>query len=92
MLTSLSNVVIALIELIEAEVRSARKGVLQVGVAIMFLWLAGTLLLAAIGLCVWAFYLAIVSALSPSGAALICALFVIVLSGGTLWLARIQMR
>ena len=57
MLTPLSDFAIAFVELIEAEVRAARKGVVKLGVAVVLVILAGVLFLAALTLFLNVLYL-----------------------------------
>ena len=88
MLTPLSDFAIALVELIEAEVRSARKGVVKLGVALILVLLAGVLFLAAITLFLNVFYLWLLGIMTQISALFLCGLAALALSGGMLWFVR----
>ncbi|NLB83019.1 MAG: hypothetical protein GX791_02105 [Synergistaceae bacterium] len=85
MLTPLSNFAIALVELVEAEVRSARKGVVKLGVAVMLVILAGILFLAALTLFLNVFYLWLLGTMTQISALFLCGVVTLALAGGLLW-------
>ena len=87
MLTPLSDFAIALVELVEAEVRAARKGVVKLGVAVVLVILAGILFLAALTLFLNVFYLWLLGTMTQISALFLCGVVTLALSGGMLWYA-----
>lgn len=85
MLTPLSDFAIALVELIEAEVRAARKGVVKLGVAVVLVILAGILFLAALTLFLNVLYLWLLSTMTQISAFFLCGVVTLALAGGLLW-------
>lgn len=88
MLGALSDFVIALLDLLEAEAKSARKGVFKLAVSLTLLSLAGLLALGALGLFVAALYLYLITIVSAALSAFLCGLLVIVIAGVFVWNAR----
>ena len=88
MLTPLSNLAIALVELAEAEVRAVRKGIVKLGVALVLVLLAGVLFLAAITLFLNVFYLWLLGTMTQISALFLCGVVVLAISGGMLWYVR----
>jgi hypothetical protein len=84
----LADLIIALLELLEAEVRALRSGSFRLGLSLVLLGTAGILLVVGIGLILWAFYLYVAILLSPSTATLITGVVTLLVSGGLLWSAR----
>lgn len=91
MLSAFSEFIIALIELVEAELRSARKESFRLGLGLMFFSIAATLFIAAIALILYSIYLVLSSVVYPSSAVFICSLIILGMAGGFLWLAKIKM-
>ena len=87
MLTPLSDFAIALVELVEAEVRAARKGVVKLGVAVVLVILAGILFLAALTLFLNVLYLWLLGTMTQISALFLCGVVTLALSGGMLWYA-----
>lgn len=87
MLTPLSNFAIALVELVEAEVHAARKGVVKLGVAVVLVILAGILFLAALTLFLNVLYLWLLGTMTQISALFLCGVVTLALSGGMLWYA-----
>ena len=87
MLTPLSDFAIALVELVEAEVRAARKGVVKLGVAVVLVILAGILFLAALTLFQNVLYLWLLGTMTQISALFLCGVVTLALSGGMLWYA-----
>ena len=87
MLTPLSDFAIALVELVEAEVRAARKGVVKLGVAVVLVILAGILFLAALTLFLNVLYLWLLGTMTQISALFLCGVVTLALSGGLLWYA-----
>ena len=85
MLTPLSDFAIALVELVEAEVRAARKGVVKLGVAVVLVILAGILFLAALTLFLNVFYLWLLGTMTQISALFLCGVVTLSLAGGLLW-------
>ncbi|GAB1400311.1 hypothetical protein MASR2M79_11510 [Aminivibrio sp.] len=85
MLTPLSDFAIALVELVEAEVRAARKGVVKLGVAVVLVILAGILFLAALTLFLNVLYLWLLGTMTQTSALFLCGVVTLSLAGGLLW-------
>jgi hypothetical protein len=83
-----SDFLIALVELLEAEGRAAKRHVLRAGAGLGLLFAAIVLFLAGMGFLVAAAYVTLAGALSPSVALVICGAVVLVLGGATTWIAR----
>ncbi|MEZ5537842.1 MAG: hypothetical protein R3F02_19740 [Thiolinea sp.] len=81
----LTETIISLFELAEAEGRLLRQKVLQTFVVALLLLVAAMMLLAAMGLLVTALYYALLNLLPPSLVFLSMALLSLGLAGGTLW-------
>lgn len=83
MLRSLVAILGALLDLVEAEARAARRAARRIGMAVAFTAIgAGVmtgLALAGTGFLVWSLYLWLAALLPPAGAALV--------AGGALWFA-----
>ncbi len=88
MLTPLSDFAIAFVELIEAEVRAARKGVVKLGVAVVLVILAGVLFLAALTLFLNVLYLWLLGVMTQISALFFCGMVTLALAGGILWFVR----
>lgn len=91
MVQHLAALVIALIELVEAEADRLKlgvRGLLVTGaLAAVGASVGAAMLVAASGFLLWAFYLALLSAVAAAWAALIVGLVVWLLIGGGAWLA-----
>jgi hypothetical protein len=87
-LRGLAELIIALLELLEAEARALRSGLFRFGLSLLFLGAAGTLMLAGVGLIVRALYLYLAISLSPPMATLITGVVTLLVSGGLVWSAR----
>ncbi len=88
MLTPLSDFAIALVELAEAEVRAARKGIVKLGVALVLVLLAGILFLAALTFFFNVLYLWLLGTMTQISALFLCGLVALAISGGLLWFVR----
>lgn len=88
MLGALSDFLIALLELLEAEARSARKGIVELSISLLLVGLAGALLLGAIGFLIWALFLLIDPHLPRAASAVICAVVVLLFAGALLFSAK----
>ena len=86
-MSAVADLVIALVELLEAEGRALRRALLGAGVGLGLVVAATVLALAGLGLCVWSAYLYLGTLLEPALAALATGTLTLVLSGGLLWLA-----
>jgi hypothetical protein len=87
-LRGLAELIIALLELLEAEARALRSGSFRLGLSLALLGTAGTLTLVGLGLLLWALYLYLVIFLSQPTASLITGVVTLLLSGGLVWSAR----
>lgn len=92
MLRALSDYVIAMLELLEAEAKNAQKGLVKLGISLTLVSVAGLLLLAAAAFFVWSLYIYLLTVMAAAPATLICGLLLLVLAGGLLWLASRQVR
>jgi hypothetical protein len=87
-LRGLVELIIALLELLEAEARALRSGALRFGLSLGLLGAAGLLMLGGAGLILWALYLYLAIFLSPATATLITGVVTLLVSGGLVWSAR----
>ena len=84
----LTELIIALLELLEAEARALRSGSFRLGLSLALLGTAGALMLVGVGLILRALYLYLVIFLSPPTATLITGIITLLVSGGLVWSAR----
>lgn len=87
-MTSLGEVVISTVELLEAEARKLRTNLRGVVVSLVLIGVAGVLLLGGLGWLVAAGYMQLRVWLDPAPAAALVGLGSILLAGGGLWWAR----
>ena len=84
----LTELIIALLELLEAEARALRSGSFRLGVSLVLLGTAGIFMFVGVGLILRALYLYLVIFLSPPTATLITGMATLLVSGGLVWSAR----
>ncbi|HSF31118.1 MAG TPA: hypothetical protein VLK82_11705 [Candidatus Tectomicrobia bacterium] len=84
----LAELIIALLELLEAEARALRSGSFRLAVSLGLLATAGILALGGIGLVLWALYLYLAVFLGPPAATLITGIITLLASGGLVWSGR----
>lgn len=84
----MTNLLIALVELIEAEGRSLRKETIEVGFRLGALFFAGVLFAAGVAMFGWAVYQYLLTIMSASLAALLMGSVAILLGGGVIWQIR----
>ena len=84
----LTELIIALLELLEAEARALRAGSFRLGLSLALLGTAGILMLVGVGLILRALYLYLAIFLSPPTATLITGVVTLLVSGGLVWSAR----
>lgn len=87
MRAAFADVLIAALELLEAEARSARKGLMQMAGGAVLLVLAGLLALAAAAFLAWALLTALYPVMAPPLARLLTGVAVLIVAGGSLWAA-----
>jgi len=87
-LRGLAELIIALLELLEAEARALRAGSFRLGLSLALLGTAGILMLVGVGLILRALYLYLAIFLSPPTATLITGVVTLLVSGGLVWSAR----
>jgi len=87
-LRGLAELIIALLELLEAEARALRAGSFRLGLSLALLGTAGILMLVGVGLILRALYLYLAIFLSPPTATLITGMVTLLVSGGLVWTAR----
>ena len=85
---ALAELLIAFLELLEAEARALRSGTFRLGLSLALLGTAGTLALAGVSLIMWALYLYLAMVLSPPTTTLITGIVTLVVAGGLVWSAR----
>lgn len=84
----LTELIIALLELLEAEARALRSGSFRLGLSLALLGTAGILMLVGVWLILRALYLYLAIFLSPPTATLITGVVSLLVSGGLVWSAR----
>jgi hypothetical protein len=87
-LRALVELIIAFLELLEAEARALRSGSFRLGLSLALLGTAGTLALGGVALMLWAIYLYLAIVLSPPTATLITGIVTLLVAGGLVWSAR----
>jgi hypothetical protein len=87
-LRALVELIIAFLELLEAEARALRSGSFRLGLSLALLGTAGTLALGGVSLMLWAIYLYLAIVLSPPTATLITGIVTLLVAGGLVWSAR----
>ena len=85
---ALAELLIAFLELLEAEARALRSGAFRLGLSLALLGTAGTLALASVALIMWALYLYLAIILSPPTATLITGMVTLLVAGALVWSAR----
>ena len=85
---ALAELLIAFLELLEAEARALRSGAFRLGLSLALLGTAGTLALAGVALIMWALYLYLAIILSPPTATLITGMVTLLVAGALVWSAR----
>lgn len=85
---ALAELLIAFLELLEAEARALRSGAFRLGLSLALLGTAGTLALASVALIMWALYLYLAIILSPPTATLITGMVTLLVAGVLVWSAR----
>lgn len=88
MLERFTEYVIALLELLEAEGRSAGKGVVVIATRLALLVGGGLLVTVALFLFGWSLFLALEPVWGRAGAAFACAVLLLILGGGLMWFAN----
>ena len=84
----LAELIIALLELLEAEARALRSGSFRLGLSLALLGTAGILMLVGVWLILRALYLYLGIFLSPPTATLITGVVTLLVSGGLVWSVR----
>ena len=84
----LAELIIALLELLEAEARALRSGSFRLGLSLALLGTAGILMLVGVWLILRALYLYLAIFLSPPTATMITGVVTLLVSGGLVWSAR----
>jgi hypothetical protein len=87
-LRGLADLLIALLELLEAEARAFRSGLFRLSLSLVLLGAAGTLILVGVGLVLRSLYLYLAILLSPPTATLLTGIVTLLVSGGLVWGAR----
>jgi len=87
-LRALAELLIAFLELLEAEARALRSGTFRLGLSLALLGTAGTLAVVGVILIMWALYLYLAIILSPPTATLITGIVTLLVAGGLIWSAR----
>jgi hypothetical protein len=87
-LRGLAELIIALLELLEAEARALRSGSFRLGLSLGLMATAGILGLVGIGLVLRALYLYLAILVGQPTATLITGVVTLLVSGGLVWSAR----
>jgi len=87
-LRALAELLIAFLELLEAEARALRSGTFRLGLSLALLGTAGTLAVAGVSLIMWALYRYLAIILSPPTATLITGMVTLLVAGVLVWSAR----
>lgn len=87
-----AELVISILELVEAEAASVRQKIYRMGLALILALAAGVLFLGGFGILVWGIYLAFLKVLTPVWAALADALCAFILGGGLLLWAKRMLK
>ena len=85
---ALAELLIAFLELLEAEARALRAGTFRLGLSLALLGTAGTLAVVGVTLIMWALYLYLAIILSPPTATLITGIVTLLVAGGLIWSAK----
>lgn len=83
---------IAAVELAEAEARSLRQSTIDVGFLIALMWIAGVLVIAGAIVTGWGLFQYLTTMLSAAAAALAVGALALVIGGGLLWQIRRSCR
>ncbi|PZA08859.1 MULTISPECIES: hypothetical protein [unclassified Meiothermus] len=86
-MSALADVVIGVVELLEAEAHRLRTSVKGLLLAVFLVLAAGLLMLGAVGWLVAAAYLQLLTWLPPAGAAALIGVVTLLIAGGILWYA-----
>lgn len=84
---ALAELLIAFLELLEAEVRALRSGTFRLGLSLALLGTAGTLAVVGVSLIMRALYLYLAMVLSPPTATLITGMATLLVAGVLIWSA-----
>jgi hypothetical protein len=87
-LKALAELLIACLELLEAEARALRSGAFRLGLCLVLLGIGGILMASGVGLILRACYLYLAMVLGQATATLIIGLVALPIAGGLLWSAR----
>jgi hypothetical protein len=87
-LKALAELVIACLELLEAEARALRSGTFRLGLCLVLLGVAGLFMVGGGGLILHACYLYLAALVGQATATLIIGLVTLSIAGGALWSAR----
>lgn len=85
---ALVELIIALLELLEAEARALRSGAFRLGLCAVLLGAAGVLIVGGVGLILRALFLYLVILLGQATANLLIGLVTLLMAGGLVWSAR----
>lgn len=83
----MTEYIIALVDLLEAEGRVLRSTVMRTGVGLACLAVAALLTFAGLGLCLWAAYQGLAAQVGPASAALVIGVLTLLLAGLMAWTA-----
>jgi hypothetical protein len=87
-LKALVELIIAVLELLEAEARALRSGAFRLGLCTVLLGAAGVLIVGGVGLILRALFLYLVILLGQATANLLIGLVTLLMAGGLVWSAR----
>jgi hypothetical protein len=87
-LKALVELIIALLKLLEAEVRALHAGAFRLGLCVALLGAAGIFIVGGVGLILRALYLYLAIILGQATATLLIGLVALLVAGGLVWSAR----
>lgn len=85
---SLVELIISFLDLAEAEAKAFRGGVMKLGLILVLLSLVCSMLLAGVGLIIWAIYLYLRTGLPPRASALLGGVIVLIITGVLIWVTK----
>jgi len=87
-LRALVELIIALVEFLEAEARALRAGTFRLGLSVVLLGVAGLLVVSGVGLMLRGLFLYVAIWLGEAPATLLVGLVTLCVAGGFIWSAR----
>ena len=89
---ALSRLIVKLADLVEAEGRALRSGVMHAGLAFSFALAAAAIGVGGVGLVGWSIFTLLRNGIGEPGAAAICGVALLACAGGLIWIIRMMSR